>query len=511
MGKQGLYKYEYEGQVIYIGKSDASVAKRIADHKREAKFQPYLKNGVNIYTCELPNSTETELVEKALINQYKPILNGTNNQEGFSKLIKIEEPEWVLFVEDGLKAEKLNELKTNKSKMLPLFPKELVNIPYIGIEQVKEGRTWHEELVIAPNGRIEMPGFKAACEEDLTFPNYLYPTITFRFYDEIDNKHEENVINWIWRDIKKIEYNPSDILESLKDICELVLLHDKNFGSVYILKLSTKENDGLLGDLLNSGVDVDHPEVHHSNFSLSFGSEHFKDGTHEYHINKSNLFDIYIALLAATPEKLRFDWLLQIYFRITPPKGVSKHDIENLLRISGQGNVTNKHEVINKIRNQIGGEYREEWSERMQKEYESQVHYEYTQYESKAYRYLEQARFLILTKNHAYVIGKGDDDYIIAAIKQYGDNTPLYRIWAEKEIIDSNSSDFEYYPEIYLFPDDYKEWFHESREIGIINAIKGVIWDPQLGLIELPWHMKKGWELRDIVLEAYKVMIDRGF
>ena len=108
MRKQGLYKYEYEGQVIYIGKSDANVAKRIADHKREAKFQPYLAKGVKVYTCILPNSTETKLVEQALINQYKPILNGTDNQKGFSNLIKIDEPNWVLFDEDAYRTELSN-------------------------------------------------------------------------------------------------------------------------------------------------------------------------------------------------------------------------------------------------------------------------------------------------------------------------------------------------------------------------------------------------------------------
>ncbi len=517
MGKHGLYKYECEGKVIYIGKSDANVVKRISDHKREAKFKPYLKKGVSIYTCELPNSTETKLVEQALINQYKPILNGTDNQKGFSKLIKIDEPEWIFFDEDAFKAEKLDSLqKSSKSKALPSFPRELLNVPFIGVERVKEGREWHEELVIAPNGRIKMQGFKDASEEELTYPKYLYPTITFRFYDETDNKynaHEENGIHWILRDIKNIEHTPSDILESLMKIFEMALLQDKNFGEDFLLKLSAEENTGPLVDLLNSGVDVDFPDIG-SVFSFSDESRHYKNGKHdEYHINKSNLFHIYTALLASTPEKLQFNWLLEIYFRITPPANISKGYIQHLLRMSGHEDDRYQHEVINKIRIQIGGEYHEEWAKREEDEYKARIHAEYVKYLDEAITYIDQARFVILTNNHAYVIGKGEDDFIIANIKKYGDEQPIMINWAEKDIVDLNGSDFEYYPEIYLLPDDFKRWHHGSLDAGIpkIHAEKGIIWQNPTGIIELPWHIKKDSEPRDIVLEAYKAMMDRGF
>lgn len=100
MSEHGLYKFvDVEtDKILYIGKSNNSLKQRIEDHKRakgiDEKFKPYL-NKCKVYITTLPNSTETDILERALINQYKPILNGTDNQEGFSSYINVTEPEWI--------------------------------------------------------------------------------------------------------------------------------------------------------------------------------------------------------------------------------------------------------------------------------------------------------------------------------------------------------------------------------------------------------------------------------
>ncbi len=115
MKQHGLYKYVCNNQIIYIGKSNANIRSRIDNHKREPKFQPYLKNA-KIYVCDLPNSTETDILEKVLINHYKPILNGTDNKPGISNCISFIEPDWKLYSADKQKSIRKEMLNSRISK-----------------------------------------------------------------------------------------------------------------------------------------------------------------------------------------------------------------------------------------------------------------------------------------------------------------------------------------------------------------------------------------------------------
>ena len=101
--EHGLYKYIYNDEIIYIGLSNSSIRSRIEGHSREDKFQPYLDKCKIFVYDNMPNSTETILAEKALINKYKPILNVTDNQEGYSQRIIFEEPEWIPYEQYLLK------------------------------------------------------------------------------------------------------------------------------------------------------------------------------------------------------------------------------------------------------------------------------------------------------------------------------------------------------------------------------------------------------------------------
>lgn len=70
----GVYKYEYDGKVIYIGKTNADFSARIACHKKEESFLPYLPEA-KIFIYETKSACETDFLETLLINQYKPELN----------------------------------------------------------------------------------------------------------------------------------------------------------------------------------------------------------------------------------------------------------------------------------------------------------------------------------------------------------------------------------------------------------------------------------------------------
>lgn len=68
-----VYKYVKDGEIIYIGKNDTDLHSRIKAHSFEEKFHPYLD--ADVYYCVLANATMSDVVESALINEYKPKLN----------------------------------------------------------------------------------------------------------------------------------------------------------------------------------------------------------------------------------------------------------------------------------------------------------------------------------------------------------------------------------------------------------------------------------------------------
>ena len=98
----GLYKFVTcdTNEIIYIGKTNNNLKCRVAAHIRgkgiDEKFNVY-KGNYKVFVAFLPNNVETDIMERALINQYKPVLNGTDNYEGISNLIKVEEPQWIEF------------------------------------------------------------------------------------------------------------------------------------------------------------------------------------------------------------------------------------------------------------------------------------------------------------------------------------------------------------------------------------------------------------------------------
>lgn len=51
-----IYKYVYDGEVIYVGKTDSDLNARIRSHAAEFKFQKYIdKANIFYYECKTPH------------------------------------------------------------------------------------------------------------------------------------------------------------------------------------------------------------------------------------------------------------------------------------------------------------------------------------------------------------------------------------------------------------------------------------------------------------------------
>ena len=87
-----VYKYVADNKIVYIGKADHSLERRIAEHSREDRFKEY--PSAEIYCMPLQNPGETSCMEFLLINRYKPVLN-TKDKYPESLSIDFTEPDWI--------------------------------------------------------------------------------------------------------------------------------------------------------------------------------------------------------------------------------------------------------------------------------------------------------------------------------------------------------------------------------------------------------------------------------
>lgn len=93
MSQCGVYKYVWNDEVIYVGKSNTDIEKRIQCHSREDKFQKYLDDA-DVYFCFLPNAATTDIYELYYINKYHPILNVTSKYDCEPVGIDVADIEW---------------------------------------------------------------------------------------------------------------------------------------------------------------------------------------------------------------------------------------------------------------------------------------------------------------------------------------------------------------------------------------------------------------------------------
>ena len=129
--KQEHYVYRYvlnnTQEIIYVGKTDASLKQRIDAHEVEPKFQPYLGRW-RVEFIELANSVETDIVEKFLINSLKPLINEKDCVSGITNMC-INLPEWHPYSEYEAKMQR-NRKEVNRAQVAKLCEvlKDIVQI-----------------------------------------------------------------------------------------------------------------------------------------------------------------------------------------------------------------------------------------------------------------------------------------------------------------------------------------------------------------------------------------------
>ena len=91
-----VYKYVYNGEIIYIGKTDSSLSARVYCHSHDSRFKPYKDS--EIYYFETDNKYSTMIWEKMMIHKYRPKLNVADNYYEYE--VDEEEPTWLIFDEN---------------------------------------------------------------------------------------------------------------------------------------------------------------------------------------------------------------------------------------------------------------------------------------------------------------------------------------------------------------------------------------------------------------------------
>lgn len=108
-----VYKYVYNNEIIYIGKTDKSLPRRLNQHGKngdniDSKYWDKINNS-DIYYCYANNRTMSDVIESELIRRYKPICNKAKKSDWSG--IEFIEPKWYFFDKNIM-----NEIKNQKIK-----------------------------------------------------------------------------------------------------------------------------------------------------------------------------------------------------------------------------------------------------------------------------------------------------------------------------------------------------------------------------------------------------------
>ena len=107
-----VYKYVFNGEIIYIGKCDSDLDQRLGQHGKsgdniDKKYWDDI-NASDIYYCTLANATMSDVVESELINSHKPKCNTAKMSDWDG--LKLPEPNWKKYY----KPEKVPFVKKEK-------------------------------------------------------------------------------------------------------------------------------------------------------------------------------------------------------------------------------------------------------------------------------------------------------------------------------------------------------------------------------------------------------------
>ena len=115
-----VYKYVFNDEIIYIGKCDKNLSKRLNQHGRNGDNIPKEAweeiNNSTIYYCTLANKTMSDVVESELIRKYKPKYNKAKTSEWSG--LDFSEPNWELYNELNFMTDKELLIKCNHYKDL---------------------------------------------------------------------------------------------------------------------------------------------------------------------------------------------------------------------------------------------------------------------------------------------------------------------------------------------------------------------------------------------------------
>lgn len=189
--EHGLYKFvdKETGEILYIGKTNSSFNSRIMAHLSgegcEEKFKEHVKRGCDIYTCELPNSTETDIMERAMINQYKPKLNRLDCYPGFSGAISVKEPEWKIWQRNTNKVTNRN-IYDYSTPRYEIKDKEVIIAPsgkqeeYLAIYDDEEYFQTPEEAIVLLNSFINSIKYNKKTDDGKNFTIKIKTNKTFQ-------------------------------------------------------------------------------------------------------------------------------------------------------------------------------------------------------------------------------------------------------------------------------------------------------------------------------------------
>lgn len=82
MSSYMIYRYVYNDQTIYVGKTKRKLSIRIYEHSKEDKFLPYLDE-CKIEYFDAGNRQSMDIYEKYLINEMSPILNVADKENAY--------------------------------------------------------------------------------------------------------------------------------------------------------------------------------------------------------------------------------------------------------------------------------------------------------------------------------------------------------------------------------------------------------------------------------------------
>lgn len=223
-----VYRYlsEADNQILYVGKTNASLKQRIDAHKKEEKFIPYL-DSCKIEFIYLSNSVETDIIEKYLINQWKPILNEKDNLVGLSPSLFISIPEWKSYKEYKIK---------NKKELEVVYQNEL-NIAIMNskfydciLEAILDNKNTFETDFLHPTGLLKFPtGYKKVTNKNVKYINGKYIQEINQEIIEEFLQNLKQIEAYIWLPLSKYHNFPPK---------------DKN-EYIYLLKQFDKEQDDL--------------------------------------------------------------------------------------------------------------------------------------------------------------------------------------------------------------------------------------------------------------------------